>query len=133
AVGVAEPDVAVAGRGLVSLRAPGSAVDAACPYFVDGSYRRGSGTSFSSGIVSGAAAVLLAADPTMSNDRVKFALMSAGRAVPGTSASDVGAGVFDIPSALTAPAGLANQALFHPMFFDAGVGTSADWQGSNWQ
>ena len=80
--GIAKPDVAVPGRSLVSLRSPGSAVDAAYPYFVDNSYRRGSGTSFSAGIVSGAAAVLLAADPTMSNDRVKFELTSSGRSIP---------------------------------------------------
>jgi serine protease AprX len=131
--GLAKPDVAVPGRSLVSLRSPGSAVDAQYPAFVDGSYRRGSGTSFSSGIVSGAAAVLLADDPTLSNDRVKFELMSSGRPVPGTTANDVGAGVFDIEAARNAPAGTANQNLFHPMFFPGGTGTSADWQGSNWQ
>jgi serine protease AprX len=131
--GISKPDVAVPGRSLVSLRSPGSTVDGAYPYFVDNNYRRGSGTSFSSGIVSGAAAVLLGADPTLSNDRVKFELMSAGRAVPGAGAYDVGAGVFDLEAARTAPAGVANQGLFHPMFFPGGAGTSADWQGSNWQ
>ena len=131
--GITKPDVAVPGRSLVSLRSPGSAVDAAYPYFVDSNYRRGSGTSFSSGIVSGAAAVLVGADPTISNDRVKFELMSAGRPVSGAGANEVGAGVFDIEAARTAPAGLANQGQFHPMFFPGGTGTSADWQGSNWQ
>ena len=131
--GLTKPDVAVPGRSLVSLRSPGSAVDAAYPAFVDGSYRRGSGTSFSAGIVSGAAAVLLGADPSISNDRVKFALMSSGRSVPGATASEVGAGVFDIEAARTAPAGLANQGFFHPMFFPGGVSTTADFQGSNWQ
>jgi serine protease AprX len=83
--------------------------------------------------VSGAAAVLLAADPTMSNDRVKFALMSSGRSVPGATAAEVGAGVFDIEAARTAPPGLANQGSFHPMFFPGGASTAADFQGSNWQ
>jgi len=131
--GIAKPDVVVPGRSLVSLRSPGSAVDAAYPYFVDNSYRRGSGTSFSAGIVSGAAAVLLGADPNLSNDRVKFELMSSGRSVPGATASDAGAGVFDIEAARVAPAGVANQDLFHPMFAPGGVGVSADWTGSNWQ
>ncbi|MEY2423449.1 MAG: serine protease AprX [Acidimicrobiaceae bacterium] len=131
--GLTKPDVVVPGRSLVSLRSPGSSVDAAYPYFVDGSYRRGSGTSFSAGIVSGAAAVLLAADPTITNDRVKFALMSSGRPVTGATANEVGAGVFDIEAARVAPAGLANQNVFHPMFFPGGMSTAADFQGSNWQ
>jgi serine protease AprX len=136
--GLGKPDVAVPGRSLVSLRSPGSTVDAAYPFFVDGNYRRGSGTSFSSGIVSGAAAVLLGADPTISNDRVKFELMSAGRPVPGAGANDVGTGVFDIEAARTAPAGVANQGLFHPMFFPGASGNPRDWlgasfKGTDWQ
>ncbi|MEY2461416.1 MAG: serine protease AprX [Acidimicrobiaceae bacterium] len=131
--GLAKPDVSVPGRSLVSLRSPGSAVDAAYPAFVGDSYRRGSGTSFSAGIVSGAAAVLLAADPTMSNDRVKFALMSSGRPVTGAGANEVGAGVFDIEAARNAPPGVANRNIFHPMFFPGGASTAADFQGSNWQ
>jgi serine protease AprX len=136
--GVAKPDVAVPGRSLVSLRSPGSYVDEHYPYFVGSSYRRGSGTSFSAGIVSGAAAVLLGDDPSLSNDRLKFELTSAGRAVNGTSASDVGAGVFDLEAARTAPAGSANANLFQPLLFPGGIPTSSDafdlmWEGSNWQ
>jgi serine protease AprX len=136
--GLTKPDLAVPGRSLVSLRAPGSSVDAAYPFFVDGNYRRGSGTSFSSGIVSGAAAVLVADNPTLTNDRVKFELMSSGRPVAGASANDVGSGVLDIGGARTAPAGMANQNQFHPMFFAGGAGSPTDWlgcsfTGSNWQ
>jgi serine protease AprX len=136
--GLTKPDVAVPGRSLVSLRSPGSTVDALHPFFVDGNYRRGSGTSFSSGIVSGAAAVLVADNPTITNDRVKFELMSSGRPVPGAGANEVGAGVFDIEAARNAPAGTANQNQFHPMFFAGGAGTPTDWlacsyTGANWR
>jgi serine protease AprX len=141
--GVAKPDVVVPGRSLVSLRSPGSEADLRHPYFVDATQRRGSGTSFSTGITSGAAAVLLAADPTATNNRVKFALMASGRAVPGAAASAAGAGVFDLEAARTAPAGEANKQQFHPLFWPLAPATLADvvgslfeaawWQGSNWQ
>ncbi|MEA3077678.1 MAG: serine protease AprX [Actinomycetota bacterium] len=142
--GVAKPDVVVPGRSLVSLRSPGSEADLRHPYFVDATQRRGSGTSFSTGITSGAAAVLLAADPTATNDRVKFALMSSGRAVPGADASAAGSGVFDLEAAAGAPPGEANKQRFHPLFWPLRGPTSltdvagslfepAWWQGSNWQ
>ena len=130
--GIVKPDVVVPGRSLVSLRSPGSAADEAFPAFVDGTYRRGSGTSFSAGIVSGAAAVLRAADPTASNDRIKFALMSTARPLAGASATEQGAGVVDLTKALAAPAGEANGHLFHPIFNAAVPGVSADWLGSLW-
>ena len=129
--GVVKPDVVVPGRSLVSLRAPGSAADATYPAFVDGTYRRGTGTSFSAGIVSGAAAVLLAADPTASNDRIKFALTSTARSL-GAPATEQGAGVVDLTAALSAPAGEANGHLFHPIFNPAVGGVSSDWAGSLW-
>ncbi len=146
--GIVKPDVVVPGRSLVSLRSPGSYVDEHYPYFVGGSYRRGSGTSFSAGIVSGAAAVLLGDNPSLSNDRVKFELTSSGRPVTGAAATDAGAGVLDVEAARVAPAGTANAGLFQPLFFPTGIPSTADalnlvidgatwtgsnWQGSNWQ
>src|SRR3954464_6378208 len=72
--GLAKPDVVAPGGHVVSLRAPGSAVDTEYPTYLDGAYRKGSGTSMATGIVSGAAALLLDANPGMTPDRVKFAL-----------------------------------------------------------
>ena len=131
--GVAKPDVVAPGRSLVSLRSPGSEADALYPVFVDGTYRRGSGTSFSAGVVSGAAAVLHGADATASNNRVKFALAAGAIPVPGAAATDAGAGSIHVTAALNAPAGTANAQLFHPMFAPTAPGTAADFQGSNWQ
>jgi serine protease AprX len=130
--GLAKPDVVVSGRSLISLRAPGSAADTTFPTFVDDTYRRGSGTSFSAGIVSGAAAVLRSADPTASNDRIKFALTQTARPLAGVPSTVQGSGVIDVTGALTAAAGEANTALFHPIFNPAVTGVSNDWLGSTW-
>jgi serine protease AprX len=150
--GVAKPDVVAPGRSLVSLRSPGSEADLRYPNVIDADRRRGSGTSFSAPLVSGAAAVLAAADPAATNDRIKFALRASGRAVPGAGESAAGAGTIDVAGALSAPAGVANQERFHPLFQVASVASAGDvahsvfelawlggavqgsnWQGSNWQ
>ncbi len=61
--GLAKPDVAAPGAHVISLRAPGSTIDTQFPWYVDGSYRRGSGTSMATGVVSGAVALMLQANP----------------------------------------------------------------------
>ena len=145
--GVAKPDVVVPGRSLVSLRSPGSEADLRYPYFVDSARRRGSGTSFSAPLVAGAAAVLHAADASATNDRVKFALTSSGRVIPGASSAAAGAGVIELGAALNAGPGVANGGQFQPLFWPASTASSVDvdgsvfepqwlgsnWQGSNWQ
>ena len=72
-----KPDVVAPGRSLVSLRAPGSKVDAAYPASrVGTAYFKGSGTSFSTAVVSGSAALLLNREPALTPDQVKYRLMS---------------------------------------------------------
>ncbi|MBV8692345.1 MAG: S8 family peptidase [Actinobacteria bacterium] len=107
--GLAKPDVVAPGAHIVSLRAPGSDVDVQFPTYVDGAYRKGSGTSFSTGEVSGAVALLNQANPSWTPDRIKFALMATAHNVASTDAMAVGAGIVDVNSARTATAGLANQ------------------------
>ena len=80
--GIAKPDVAAPGRSLHSLRSPGSEADLRYPYFVDGTHRLGSGTSFSAPEVAGAAALLHQADPAASNNRVTRASRSCVCVVP---------------------------------------------------
>jgi serine protease AprX len=133
---LAKPDVAAPGRSLVSLRSPGSEADINFPYFVDDQYRRGSGTSFSAPIVAGAAALLLQADPTATNDRIKFALMNTAQ--PLGTADALGRGVINIAAALSAPPGAANGAQFQPLLFPLGDPSPADlvgtaFEGKNWQ
>jgi serine protease AprX len=115
-----KPDVTAPGAHVVSLRAPGSAIDQNFPNYLDGSYRKGSGTSFSAGVVSGAAALLAQANPVASPDRVKYALTSTARKVASTDRMAVGAGEIDaFSAAMSAPPGLANQGV------EAGTGTGA--------
>src|SRR5581483_2676069 len=107
--GLAKPDLAAPGGHVVSLRAPGSALDAQFPTFVDGSYRKGSGTSMSTGIVSGSIALMLQANPAMLPDRIKFALTSTARPAASDDPMAVGAGLADAYDAIRAPPGNANQ------------------------
>ena len=77
-----KPDLVAEGAHVVSLRAPGSTVDTANPSARIGAGNFvGSGTSFSSAIVSGAAALLLADHPGLSPNAVKGALLDS--ALPG--------------------------------------------------
>ncbi len=107
---LAKPDVAAPGVRVASLRSPGSTVEQLAPGGgIDSVYRRGSGTSMSTGVVSGAVALIRAANPTWSPDRVKFALMATTRRPSGADPAAVGAGIIDAyAAARTAPEGLAN-------------------------
>src|SRR5206468_1112595 len=107
--GLAKPDVAAPGAHVVSLRAPGSAIDTQFPTYVDGSYRKGSGTSMSTGVVSGSVALRLQANPGLSPDRIKYALSATARGAASNDSMAVGAGLVDVYGALRAPAGVANQ------------------------
>ncbi len=77
-----KPDLVTSGRSVVSLRVPGSTIDTANPSARVGSANFvGSGTSFSSAITSGAAALLIAADPSYTPNTVKGTLL--GTTAPG--------------------------------------------------
>jgi hypothetical protein len=106
--GRAKPDLVAPGVGLVGLRAPGSTIDLASPGARVGErYFRGSGTSMSTAVVAGAAAVVSAAHPDWGPDRVKAALTATA------SPLGQGAGALDLGAALAAvPARPANGDLF---------------------
>ena len=94
-----KPEIVAPGVSLVSLRAPGSVVDAANPAarVADG-YFRGTGTSMSAAVTAGAVAVLLASRPELTPDDVKALLTSTAYDVRGR-----GAGALDLAAALQAP------------------------------
>ena len=107
--GVAKPDLVAPGQSLVSLRAPGSVVDLAHPEaVVESAHFRGSGTSFSTAVVAGAAAVLLQERPELSPDQVKALVTRTAYGTGRTQAEGLrdvtaaGAGGLDVPAALAA-------------------------------
>jgi serine protease AprX len=80
--GWAKPDLVTSGRSVVSLAAPGSTVYDEYPSARIGPGNFvGSGTSFSAAITSGAAALVLAADPALTPDELKARLL--GTTSPG--------------------------------------------------
>jgi serine protease AprX len=102
----AKPDLVAPGRRLVSLRVPGSTLDTLFPDRIvvaqNGStYFRLTGTSMATGVVSGAAALLLASRPNLTPDQVKALLVgttqqygqSSGKGLPDPIAD--GSGLLD--------------------------------------
>ncbi len=89
----AKPDVVAPGVSLVSLRAPGSTIDVQHPQGrVDPNYFRGTGTSMSTAVVSGAVAALLERHGNATPDDVKGALLdSATVLTSGARAIDLNA------------------------------------------
>jgi serine protease AprX len=110
--GLAKPDLVAPGAHMISLRAPGSTIDTRFPWYVDGSYRRGSGTSMATGVVSGAAALMVQANPSITPDRAKFALLATARRAASDDPLAVGSGLLDAyAAALETPSGVVNLGL----------------------
>ncbi|MCU1590546.1 MAG: Serine protease AprX, partial [Frankiales bacterium] len=94
--GLTKPDIVAPGASLVSTRAPGSTADVNHPEARIGTqYFKGSGTSFSAGVVSGTAALILDRDPSLTPDQVKARMMDTARAGSVTDPNRVGAGSLD--------------------------------------
>src|SRR5688572_22496783 len=80
--GLAKPDVVAPGKSVLSVRSPGSTLDNANPAARWGdSYFRGSGTSFSSAVTSGAAALVLSRTWSLNPNQVKYRLTSKARPI----------------------------------------------------
>ncbi len=113
-------DLVAPGTSLVSLRAPGSFVDTEHPEGrvsgdQTGRLFRGSGTSQAAAVVSGAAALVLQANPSLTPDQVKNTLMRTARPIAGEPAIDAGAGQLDVASAVVAARNVKVDAR-HPAF-----------------
>ena len=94
--GLTKPDLVAPGRSVISLRAPGSAIDAAYPGSRVGSaYFKGSGTSFSTAIASGAAALLLEREPGLTPDQIKARLLGSAGTGPAGDPNVDGHGSLD--------------------------------------
>src|SRR5439155_19173559 len=98
--GLAKPDLVASGRSVISLRSPSSKIDTAYPGSRIGtSYFMGSGTSFSTAVTSGAAALLLQREPALTPDQVKQRLLSKAAAGPVGNVNVDGQGSLDAYSA----------------------------------
>jgi serine protease AprX len=95
------PDVVAPGKSLISLRDPGSFVDAQNPSARLGGSRffRGSGSSQAAAIVSGAVADLLQQRPTMTPDQVKALLMDSAVRLPNADPLAQGSGLINLHNA----------------------------------
>ncbi len=106
---VRRPDLAAPGSHLVSLRAPGSDADVNHPEgLVDDQRFLGSGSSQSAAVVGGIAALLRSADPSLTPDAVKAALVGSATAIPG-GVDFVGVGLVDAARAIGTPPTAATQ------------------------
>src|SRR3954454_611655 len=102
--GVRNPDVVAPGQSIISLRVPGGQIDTAYPGARTGErFFRGTGTSQSAAVVSGAAALLLQQRPNLTPDQVKALLMGTARELPATDAIAQGKGLIDLAAAKAAP------------------------------
>ena len=98
-----EVDLVAPGRSLVSLRVPESFIDQAHNgAVVDDRFFKGSGTSQSAAVVSGAVALLLEQRPYMTPDQVKALLMDTASPAKGP-AECKGSGMLDLHKAIRTP------------------------------
>ena len=100
--GIRNPDLVAPGKSIVSLRAPGSMIDAQHPAGRVGTtprFFRGSGTSQAAAVVSGAAALVIQRRPWIKPDQVKALLMRTARSLPAANPRGQGAGMIDLKEA----------------------------------
>ena len=130
--GVRNPDLAAPGAHIRSLRAPGSQADVEHPEgFVDDARFLGSGSSQSAAVTSGAVALLLSAQPGLSPQQVKQALVDSATPVS-ASESIVGAGVLDIAAAVKAMPVDATPAVASASRGSVDHAVEPSWTGSSW-
>jgi serine protease AprX len=130
----AKPDVVAPGVSVVSLRAPGSTVDVTHPEGRVGTvYFRGTGTSMSTALTSGAAAVLLSEHPAATPDDIKGALVAGAMPIAG------GAHEIDLDRSIHATAQPGWWQHYPVAFFGLGRGffdgmpwTATRWSNTRW-
>ncbi len=131
-----QPDVAAPGAHIDSLRVPGSNADVEhAEGFVDDETFRGSGSSQSAAVVSGAAALLLDARPELTADQVKAVLTASADEIVGASPARAGSGLINLERAVSTAVGAATQS-WAPAQFEGPIpavpGVSSVWDGSTW-
>jgi serine protease AprX len=137
-----KPDLVAPGRSVVSLIPPASAIALANPTAAIGRHNFvGSGTSFSAAIVSGLVALLLEADPGLSPDQVKAALLFGADPGPVGDPFVDGHGLADVMSAAAAggqvflnqiPAAAAESVSPPATISLASTWAASTWNPANW-
>ena len=99
------PDLLAPGKSVVSLRVPGSSADVGHPEGLvtgdeSGRFFRGTGTSQSAAVVSGAVALLLQRNPELTPDQVKGLLQANADRLPRDTSPVQGAGTLDVEGAV---------------------------------
>ncbi|HUR15409.1 MAG TPA: S8 family serine peptidase [Mycobacteriales bacterium] len=103
-------DVVAPGAYVMGLLSPGSTLATANPNAVfGGRYLRGSGTSQAAAVVSGVVADLLSARPNLTPDQVKGILAASAVRIGTPNPNFTGAGLVQLPGALTATAPTSTQ------------------------
>ena len=144
-------DVLAPGASVESLRNPGSTADrehpeGLVPGDATGRLFRGSGTSQAAAVVAGAAALLLQANPELTPDQVKAALMLTARPLAGVEARLQGAGQIDVAAAvelatsLPSPAEPGRHSVIDDSYLNVPVGdvpsgahsTALGWNALRW-
>jgi serine protease AprX len=134
--GARNPDLSAPGTHIVSLRDPGSIVDATfgATATVASRFFLGSGTSQAAAVVSGAAALLLSQRPWLTPDQVKALLVGTTQSMQGSTRLK-GSGELNLAGVLNAPTPHTSQN------FPASNGgyrnasssnDGASWSGSSW-
>ncbi len=131
--GERNPDIVAPGEAIASLRVPGSLLDSTYPagrYFDPSnctSFFRGSGTSQSAAVTTGAVALMLQQRPTLQPNDVKALLRRSARQIDGLSERRQGTGLINLESATKLPLPLITKQLFLP---SGGTGTLEASRGS---
>jgi serine protease AprX len=143
--GFAKPDVLAPGEHIVSLRVPGTSLDrhdgsvkrdrGVADDLALGAYARLTGTSASTAMVAGAAALVLEAHRKYSPTQVKGALVASGRRITGTRTPGL-----DVDDALTVRPAVVNvgllpsRVLLELLAENGNVfGPGIDWEGISWE
>lgn len=99
------PDLVAPGTSVVSVRDPGSTIDVNNPQGLvagdtSGLLFRGSGTSQAAAVTSGAVALLLQANPSLTPDQVKAVLVAGASPLRNTTAAAAGAGQLNLAKSM---------------------------------
>ncbi len=133
--GWAKPDLVSSGRSVISQRAAGSTIDTANPSARIGTSNFvGSGTSFSSAIVSGAAALVIAEHPQATPNEIKGRLLASTAPGPVGNPFVDGHGALNVLAATNFPAITINQTPVGvlPATLGATVSLASSWTHSTW-